>query len=205
MGYCDLHAQTGNTDLAYIPWPGASPEHHGKGVGKALLLELIGRVTALGYRELTLNTWAGNMKAVPLYKKTGFNWEPESSVLMRNFLPGLLNSAPGKAFFSGRDWYKCMDRVIETAPDDTTWKGMRIFPYMFCEGEDFLKATFEMASGGMTALETNDYSVWCSIPTTNGQAPAGEMLPITWHVSPKSGGAVEVVLLTEADDGSLTE
>lgn len=62
VGYCDLHAQMGNTDLAYIPLLGASPDHHGKGVGKALLLELIGRVTALGFRELTLNTWASTLR-----------------------------------------------------------------------------------------------------------------------------------------------
>jgi ribosomal protein S18 acetylase RimI-like enzyme len=65
--------------LAYIPLLGADPAHHGKGVGKALLLEMIRRVTALGFRELTLETWAGNLKAVPLYKRTGFNWEPETN------------------------------------------------------------------------------------------------------------------------------
>ncbi len=117
VGYCDLHTQTGNSDLAYIPLLGADPDHHGKGVGKALLLEVIKRVTALGYREVMLNTWAGNTKAVPLYKKTGFHWEPESNVLMRNFLPCLLNSAPGKAFFADREWYTCFDRtLLKTRP-----------------------------------------------------------------------------------------
>lgn len=204
VGYCDLHAQSGDTDLAYIPLLGADPGHHGKGVGKMLLLEMVRRVANLGFRELTLNTWAGNLKAVPLYKKTGFHWEPETNVFMRNFIPRLLNSAVGKEFFAGRDWYQCMERDLSVSPDDVKWNGMRVFPYTFREGSDYLKATFEMASGGLTALETNKYSVSCSVPTLEGHAPAGDSLPIIWNIEPKSGEALDLVLLTDADDGLET-
>lgn len=199
VGYCDLHAQTGETDTAYIPLLGASLDHHGKGVGKMLLREMVRRVAKLGFRELTLHTWGGNMKAVPLYKKTGFHWEPETSVHMRNFLPGLLNSPAGKAFFAGRDWYTCFEREIVVAPDEVTWNGMKVFPYRFREGDDFLYAMFEAASGGMTALETPEYSVSCTIPVE--EAPAGETLPITWQITPHSSAAMDLILLTEADDG----
>ena len=42
----------------------------------------------------------------------------------------------------------------------------------------YLKATFEMASGGMTALETDEYSVSCSAAAPEGGAPAGVIVPI---------------------------
>ena len=71
------------------------------------------------------------MKAVPLYKKTGFNWEPSTAIFMRNFIPGLLNSEPGKAFFASRDWYACLERDLAVEPDDVMWQGMQVFPYTF--------------------------------------------------------------------------
>ncbi len=206
VGYCDLHSQADDTDMAYIPLLGADPAHLGKGVGKRLLLEMIRRVTERGFRELTLNTWAGNMLAVPLYKKTGFFWEPDTDVHMRNFLPGLLNSTVGKAFFKDKDWYSCLERDLATEPDDTKWKGMQIFPYTFRSnsdtgGSEYLKAVFEMASGGMTALETDTFSINCSIPLVDSEAPAGEALPISWQIIPKEDHPIDLTLLTDADDG----
>ncbi len=97
--------------------------------------------------------------------------------------------------------YMLRSHVIENSPDDVKWMGMRVFPYTFRDGDSLLKATFEMASGGMTAVETNDYSIWCSIPTSDGEAPAGETIPITWHISPKTHEPIEMILLTEADAG----
>ena len=37
-----------------------------------------------------LDTWPGNIKAVPLYKKTGYFWVPETDVHMENYVPLLL-------------------------------------------------------------------------------------------------------------------
>ena len=53
---------------------------------------------------------------MPLYKKTGFNWVPETDVFMRNYLPSALTVPAGKAFFANRDWYECMEREIKVAP-----------------------------------------------------------------------------------------
>ncbi|HZO91894.1 MAG TPA: GNAT family N-acetyltransferase [Chthonomonadaceae bacterium] len=198
VGYCDLEAQPGQTDLAYIPLLGARLSHHGKGVGKMLLRELVRRATEMGYRQVTLHTWPGNTKAVPLYKKTGFNWVPETNVFMRNFIPTALTIPAGKAFFANRDWYECLEREIVVAPDDVKWKGMQVFPYRFRAGDDFLNLVFDAAGQRLTAIETPAYSVACSIPMED--APAGETVPITWEIVPR-GKPLEVVLLTEADAG----
>src|SRR5579872_36501 len=138
VGYCDLLAQSGQTDTALIPTLGARLKHHGKGVGKMLLREIIRRVTEAGYRQVTLGTWPGNTKAVPLYKKTGFHWVPDTNVFMLNFIPSVLTIPAGRAFFANRDWYHCHERQIEIAPDEVMWKGMKVYPYRFRDGDDFL-------------------------------------------------------------------
>lgn len=199
LGFCDLKAQAGDTDRAYIPLLGARLSHHGKGVGKMLLREMVRRVTEQGFRELTLGTWGGNLKAVPLYKKTGFHWVPETDVWMRNFLPSLFNSPAGRAFFADRDWYACHEREVVVAPDDNKWKGMKVYSYRFRAGDDHLSAVFDEASGGLTALETPTFAIACSVPTEEGAT--GETYPITWEIEARGGKPLEVVLLTETDTG----
>ncbi len=135
VGYCNLEAAPGQKDVSYIGLLGANEKVHGKGVGKMLLREMIRRVTEFGYKQVTLGTWAGNTKAVPLYKKTGFNWIPETDVFMRNFIPGLLAMPLVQTFLDGRDWYDCLERDLTVAPDDVTWNGMKVYPYRFRNGE----------------------------------------------------------------------
>jgi ribosomal protein S18 acetylase RimI-like enzyme len=199
VGYCDLEAQEGQKEFAYVDLLGARASVHGKGVGKMLLREIVRRATDLGYRQVTLHTWAGNTKAVPLYKKIGFHWEPETTVYMRNFMPTALTIAAGRQFFAGRDWYECHVRDIVIAPDDVTWKGMKVYPYRFRDGDRFLNLYFGAQGERLTGIETPEYSLACIIPVED--APAGETAPITWEIAPGDGKPLEVALLTEADPG----
>lgn len=199
VGYCNLEAQPGQKELAYIGLLGARLSAHGKGVGKLLLREMVRRVTDMGYKQVTLHTWGGNTKAVPLYKKTGFQWIPETDVFMRNFLPAILNMPIVKTFLDGRDWYECMEREIVVAPDNVTWNGMKVYPYFFRNGERTLKLTFDAAGEGLTALETEDYAFSCTIPVE--EAPAGQNYHVKWEMETKKAGALNVVLLAEAEKG----
>ncbi len=198
-GYCSLSSETGITDRAYIPLLGASPNHLNQGVGKMLLREMIRRVTANGFRQVTLHTWGGNLKAVPLYKKTGFHWEPETNVHMRNFIPGCLTIPEGKAFFAERDWYRCLKREIVVAPDEVIWHGRKVYPYRFRDGEAYLYLTFDAAAEALTALETPDYAVACWLEAE--ECAGGESYPVTWEIANRTGKPLEVVVLTEADAG----
>lgn len=195
VGYCDVRLEALRPDWAYIDLLGARLEHHGKGVGKKLLLEVIRRVTESGLRELTLHTWPGNLKAVPLYKKTGFFWMPETSVYMRNFIPAILNLPHAREFFGDQDWYLCQQRDLALCEDDVRWKGMRVFPYVFRDGDRFLHCIFDAASGGMTGLETPDFSLSCSIPVE--EAVIGGSCPIVWEFTAHHGAPREVLLFTE--------
>jgi len=196
-GYCTLNSEMGIADRAYLPLLGASPKHLNKGVGKMLLLEMIKRVTANGFRQVTLGTWGGNLKAVPLYKKTGFHWVPETNVHMRNFIPACLTVPEGRAFFANRDWYTCLQREIVVAPDEVRWHGRYVFPYHFQDGEAYLKLIFDSVSEALTALETPEYSVACWLEAE--ECAAGESFPMNWEILNRTEKPLEVVILTETD------
>ena len=198
-GYCNLNSEMGLTDRAYLPLLGASPKHLNQGVGKMLLLEMIRRVTENGFRQVTLGTWGGNLKAVPLYKKTGFYWVPETNVHMRNFIPGCLTIPEGRAFFADRDWYTCFQRELAVAPDEVRWHGRYVFPYHFQDGDAYLKLIFDSVSENLTALETPEYSVACWLEAE--ECAAGETFPVTWEIQNRTGTPLEVVILTETDPG----
>lgn len=198
-GYCNLNSEVGITDRAYLPLLGASPKHLNQGVGKMLLREMIRRVTENGFRQLTLGTWGGNLKAVSLYKKTGFHWVPETNVHMRNFIPGCLNSPQGQVFFANRDWYACLKREILVAPDEVKWHGRNVFPYHFQDGDEYLTFTFDSVSEALTALETPEYSVACWLEAE--ECAAGETYPVIWEIRNRGAEPLEIVILTEADAG----
>ena len=90
-GYCSLFDYPGERGVAgYVGLLNVATAFQGRGHGRDLLKAALERCVALGYRRLDLHTWPGNMKAVPLYKKTGYVWVPESEVHMENYLPLLL-------------------------------------------------------------------------------------------------------------------
>jgi len=198
-GYTCLKSEVGLTHRAYLPLLGASPKHLNQGVGKMLLLEMIRRVTENGFRQVTLGTWGGNLKAVPLYKKTGFYWVPETNVHMRNFIPACLTLPEGRAFFADRDWYRCFQRELVVAPDEFRWHGRYVFPYHFQDGDAYLKLTFDSLSENLTALETPEYSVACWLEAE--ECAVGETFPFTWEIRNRTGKPLEVVILTETDPG----
>jgi len=199
VGYCDLIAWPEHPDLAYVDLLGVRPAHHGTGAGRQLLRAVLDRAIEAGCREVTLDTWAGNTKAVPLYKKCGFHWEPDSSVFMRCFIPAVLRSPLGRAFFAERDWYACLERDLTVAPDDLHWNGMRAYRYDFRDGEDALSVIVDAASGEIAAVETPDLAVGCWAPVT--EAHVGRAFPVRWHVRAPVGAAIEARVRASCDDG----
>jgi len=199
VGYCDLDAQPGQKEKSYVDLLGARLRVHGQGVGKALILEAVRRSSEAGYREVTLYTWAGNTKAVPLYKKTGFNWVPDTDVYMRNFIPSVLATPAVKTFLARRDWYPLHQRDLSVAPDDLTWKGMKVFRYRLADDRAFVDLVYQADSVGLTAVATPDFSVSCTVPVE--EAAAGQSYPVVWEIEPRGGRPVSLTLLAEADTG----
>ncbi|ALC91791.1 hypothetical protein AM500_19880 [Bacillus sp. FJAT-18017] len=71
IGYISGHREGGNGGV--ISTIAVHPESQGKGIGKALLLELILRMKPAGVKTIRLSVDANNPTgAIPLYKKHGF-------------------------------------------------------------------------------------------------------------------------------------
>ena len=205
IGYCDLEAQAGQSETAYIPLLNARPDYHSKGIGKALIIRTLERTVELGYKRLTLDTWPGNVKAVPLYKKTGFFWAPESDVFMENFIPLILAYPPAAEFFKGQDWYSIFRRDLEVAPDDVKSNGVRVYQYRFQDEGRSVQFTIDKQSGGVTAFENDEFAVSCIVGKE--EVVAGLSYPVRWEIANRSGkpARVAVVARGEAELGLAKE
>lgn len=203
LGYCDLRQEHGRDDVAYIPLLNVRPSHHGQGLGKALLLEALKRTIDAGFRQLTLGTWAGNLKAVPLYKKTGFFWVPETSVWMQNFIPTALTLPIARDFFAGRDWYRTFQRELTVAPDESEWQGIKVFPYRFEQDDHLFAMWIDRQAEAPTAVETDDLYVACIVGKE--EVVCGLPHALKWEIVNKrarAGGApLRVTLLAEGEAG----
>ncbi|NHJ15017.1 MAG: GNAT family N-acetyltransferase [Candidatus Thorarchaeota archaeon] len=158
VGSCTLHAHVRDADAAYVGTLGVSPEALNKKVGKRLLLRSIEIARADGRKRMDLNTWPGNMRAVPLYKKVGLMWNPSGDgVQMEDYIPGILDHPLAKSFFDslpdGITWYEAHQRELTQAPDDYTEENMEIFPYRFSYGDNSLSVIIDKHSRHITAIE----------------------------------------------------
>jgi ribosomal protein S18 acetylase RimI-like enzyme len=152
-GICSLHPHGEDAEAAYIGVFGAHPDYLGKGHGKAMILKALQVAADHGFRRVDLNTWAGNMRAVPLYKKSGMFWVPETSVYMQDFVPGILNFPLAREFFKKHDWYSSQVRSLDLVPDEFKIEEMEVFPYEFAEGEDRLKVWVDKHGRSIAGLE----------------------------------------------------
>jgi GNAT superfamily N-acetyltransferase len=157
VGSCTLYSHWRDKEAAYVGTLGVSPEALGKKVGKKLLLESIQRAIAKGYTRVDLNTWAGNMKAVPLYKKIGMMWNPETSgVNMEDYIPGILKHPLCSSFFEPLsevdDWYNVHVREPVQAPDEFEYRGLTVYPYEFAHEGNSLSVIVDRIGRGITAI-----------------------------------------------------
>jgi len=140
-------------NVSYIGILGAHPEVLGKKYGKHLLLTAVDFSVKNGDVRQDLHTWPSNMKAVPLYKKIGLQWVPETSVYMQNYIPVILQNSFCKPFFDKHpDWYLNQKREITQAPDEQTLGSMKVFYYRFEKEADFLEVIIDRYSRSITSI-----------------------------------------------------
>jgi len=201
VAYCDVNAKPNEKNSAYIPLLNAHPKYHGKGIGKAVLLSSIERVYELGIPRVDLHTWPGNLKAVPLYKKSGFMWSPDEhwGVLMQNFTPGARRHPIAQEFFKKHDWYSTIKRDLSLTADDHKRGKVRVFPYLWEEGGDKLRMVYDRKSWGLVEVETNDFLVACYLD--DEKLIAGAPQRIRWEIVNRRPESVEVALVASADEG----
>jgi ribosomal protein S18 acetylase RimI-like enzyme len=158
VGYCGLSEYKEDTGALYIPLLNVRPDYQGHKIGKKLVLQALEKTVELGWPRLDLYTWAGNTKAVPLYKKCGFFWEDrDDSTHLMNFIPQVLNTPLLKSTFEKLDWYDDSTRLIEVKPDGIKENGYTFYEYIWQNGNTSARVQFERTSRGICLIETDDF------------------------------------------------
>ncbi|MFX0209421.1 MAG: GNAT family N-acetyltransferase, partial [Candidatus Hodarchaeota archaeon] len=153
VGLCSIHKRMEEPNVSYIGILGAHPEVLGKKYGKHLLLTAVDFSVKNGDERQDLHTWPSNMTAVPLYKKIGLQWVPDTSVYMQNYIPAILQNSFCKPFFDKHpDWYLDQKRDFSQAPDEQTLGSMKVFYYRFEKEEDFLEVVIDRYSRSITGI-----------------------------------------------------
>ncbi|MHA1770143.1 MAG: GNAT family N-acetyltransferase [Candidatus Thorarchaeota archaeon] len=150
VGHCNLcHAEL-DKEGAYIGLLGVRPDYQGKGYGKAMLIAATETAAQHGKRRIDLHTWGGNLKAMPLYKRVGFNWVPDTRVLMESYIPSIITTPLFEEFFQRHYWYDSIRPTINQIPDEYSRDGIGVYEYHF-EGEngDRLDVTIDRYAKGI--------------------------------------------------------
>ena len=156
-GYCSLWRRPEEEHVTYIALLNVAPAYQKLGLARRFLTTYVERVTALGSARLDLDTWSGNLKAVPLYKKCGFFWLPGTSVDMQNYLPAILRLPVARDFFARHDWYTAFQRDLSQVEDDERWEGIKVFTYRFEADGERLTVWVDREARAITAVETDDF------------------------------------------------
>ncbi|MFX1284349.1 MAG: GNAT family N-acetyltransferase [Promethearchaeota archaeon] len=200
VGICSVHKRMEEPNVSYIGILGAHPEVLGKKYGKHLLLTAVDFSVKNGDVRQDLHTWPSNMKAVPLYKKIGLQWVPDTSVYMQNYIPVILQNSFCKPFFDKHpDWYLNQKREITQAPDEQTLGSMKVFLYRFEKEEDFLEVIVDRYSRSITGItrRINGELIEISLQQKNHDVFAGIEQNISLFIKNESNKELSVIVSLE--------
>ncbi|MBD8070189.1 GNAT family N-acetyltransferase [Bacillus sp. PS06] len=202
VGYCGLCEYREDEGALYIPLLNVRTDYHGQKIGKLLVLKALERTVELNWPRLDLYTWAGNTKAVPLYKKCGFFWEDrDDTTHLMNFMPTVLNTEAAEEYFAIVNWYDASTRIIEVTPDGKKENEFTFYEYKWNSNGNQLKMEFERTGRGLRTIETNDYIVSASVE--NFKLVSDAEYKIHYYVKNKSGKPLQIAL--EGVDHQIVE
>lgn len=191
VGFCSFSYYQEDEGAMYIPLLNVRPDYHGHKVGKMLILNAVRRTVEMGWPRLDLYTWAGNIKAVPAYKKCGFFWEKrEDTTHLMNFIPSVLATEAVSDFFASADWYADGKRDLSLRPDGDKKNGFDFFTYQWEKDGRSLTMQFERTGRGLRKIENDDYSIEAVIE--RHRLPFGRSYPVTYVITNKSGAPLDV-------------
>ncbi|MFW9984874.1 MAG: GNAT family N-acetyltransferase, partial [Candidatus Odinarchaeota archaeon] len=183
-GISTLHPHYEDQEAVYLGFLNVSDVFRKKGYGKALLIESVEKTRELGYKRLFLGTWAGNLNAVPVYKRTGFFWRPDTQVEMDNYIPMILDMPITQSYFQKHNWYDSYVRKIEVVPDEMEHRGLHVYEYCWQEESDSLRVVIDRESRGPTLIETDEMLVECWV--ADPEPTLGLPIPVEWTIQNKA-------------------
>ncbi len=204
IGHCNVAHAERDREGAYVGLIGVRPDYQGKGYGKAMLIAATETAAESGKRRIDLHTWAGNLKAMPLYKRIGFVWVPNSRVLMESYVPGIITTPLFEEFFERYYWYDALKQEITQAPNEMIMEGIGVYEYHFeGENDDRLDVTIDrMAKGicGFTlTVDGKTISAKVLPKSQVGYIAIGEV-PVRLNVKNDTGEKMHVSVITKPSD-----
>lgn len=191
VGFCSFSHYRPDEGALYVPLLNVRPDYHGYKVGRNLILNAVRKTVEAGWPRLDLFTWAGNTKAVPMYKKCGFFWEKnEDYVHLMNFIPTVLQTEALAPYFEELDWYADSTREIVIQPDGRQEHGFDFFDYTWQKDDLFLRAAFEKTGRGLTLLETPDYEIFTEVDEHD--LVFGSAYKIRYHIKNRSASELSI-------------
>ncbi|RIW37278.1 GNAT family N-acetyltransferase [Bacillus salacetis] len=200
VGYCGLSQYREDTGALYIPLLNVHPDYQGLKIGKQLVLKALDRTIELKWPRLDLFTWAGNTKAVPLYKKCGFFWEErDDSTHLMNFIPLVMQIEWLRPFFEKHDWYTTSQREINIEPDGFKDNEHTYYEYKWQAGEEFVRVQIERTGRGIRLIETQDLLLAMEVP--GFKLLENDQHPVIYKIINRTGNPFLVSLAGSAEPG----
>ncbi|WP_438432764.1 GNAT family N-acetyltransferase [Gorillibacterium sp. sgz500922] len=191
VGFCSFSHYRSDEGALYVPLLNVRPDYHGRKVGRNLIRNAVRKTVEMGWPRLDLFTWAGNTKAVPMYKKCGFFWEKkDDAVHLMNFIPTILQTEALAPYFAELDWYADGTRPIAIEPDGRRERNFDFFEYTWQKEALSIRAEFEKTGRGLTALETPDYAI--STEVDEHDLVFGATYPVRYRIVNKSASPLTV-------------
>ncbi|MCP4284204.1 MAG: GNAT family N-acetyltransferase [Gammaproteobacteria bacterium] len=202
VGYGSLFDEPDQRSTAYVGMLNVHPQHQGRSLCRRMLTDMADWALTHNYHRLTLHTWPANIKSLPLYKKTGFFWMPDTRIYMENYLPAILRLPAAQAFFEKHPWYTTFKRELKQVEDNQRHPRtdkMKVFIYRWEAEGDMLEAVIDPVGQAITGLETNDFAAYALM---NEDEPAqGIAYPVRWRIVNKRPEAVKVNLQASGEAG----
>lgn len=200
VGVCEVFKSPWERESSYIGFLNVEPDYQGRKFGKRLLRRAVDRAIEEGLDRITLNTWGGNLKALPLYKKMGFFWVPETYVEMVNFLPIVLRHPMFEDFFARNpDWYEVQERDLSPEPDLLERDGIRIYEYRFRSRGREIRATADRTGKWLTGGSNSRIDVW--IHPEHEINPEGLHQRMYWEIANRANSPMDVMIMVRAPEG----
>ncbi|NUM43141.1 MAG: GNAT family N-acetyltransferase [Anaerolineales bacterium] len=206
VGYGDLWEETMRPGACYVALLNVHPDHQGHSLARRMLHEMVNWATEHGYDKLTIGTWPSNLKAMPLYKKVGFFWQPGTGVFMENYVPAVRQLPLAKTFFERHDWYRDYQRDLKQIEDEMRHPktgDTKVYTLRWAADGDLLEAVFDRNGQRLAGLATNDFAAYTRIG--DSEPAQGVTYPVEWEVSNTTTGdrarTMSVSLFASGDPG----
>ena len=202
VGFGSLWETPGRADSCYVAVLNVHPAHQKRSLARRMLTQMVDWATEHGYHRVTIETWPGNLKSVPLYKKVGFFWTPDTDVHMENYIPAIRQLAVARRFFERHDWYAAFRRELEQVEDDQRHPAtgdMKVYVFRWEEDGEFLEAVVDRQAQALTGLETADFAAYAAVDES--EPAQGVAYPVRWRVTNKREDPVGVSLLADGGTG----